>query len=111
MTDTNTDLLKRIASLEAKLNPKPGPTQALYDPTANMSMPRSVMREMARASAGFGELAAPRDAEPYQPKSPQRKASRGNGWIAERLLDPLPAGTRWVDQQLDAQDARDRGRR
>jgi hypothetical protein len=114
----------RITELEARTKPPaPAPDPRnfpRYDPTEGMSMPASAMREMARAvpDSMIRDIAG-RDARAptgpsaqgvvpsSQPLSNVRTGGSGTGWQHEIPLGPQP-GLRWVDEQLDAQDAKDR---
>jgi hypothetical protein len=118
-------LKARVEELERAAKPpepfKPEPYQR-YDPTAGMSMPRSVMEEMARAVPDrvMKEVAL-RDARAptgrpgvipnsQQPTSPSPSAGDGTGWAREIPIGPS-VHQRYVDAQLDAQDARDKAER
>jgi len=120
-------LKREVDELKAKLSPpkpaepfKPGPYQR-YDPTAGMSMPPSALRAMVEAVPDMREVAL-RDARaPTGPSSqgaiPSSQqvsnvrgtnvAGSGTGWAREIPLGPS-MHQRYVDAQLDAQDAKDR---
>src|SRR5262249_13372855 len=115
-------LLARVAELERAAKPpepfKPEPYQR-YDPTANMCMPRSALQAMVAAEPrGFmsgvvHDNRAPTGRPGMIPSAssqgggPANVPGSGTGWAREIPLGP-PAGIRYVDQQLDAQDAKDR---
>ena len=126
MTDKEelAELKARVAELEAKAKPPepakpfvPEPYQR-YDPAANMCMPRSAMEAMVAAEPrGFMSGVVHDNRAPtgrpgmipssQQPTSPRPSAGDGTGWGAATPIGP-PPGLRYVDAQLDAQDARDR---
>jgi hypothetical protein len=117
-------LRKRIEELEAKAKPpepfKPQPYQR-YDPTERMCMPPSALRAMVAAEPrGFmqGVLRDNRGAptgptgviprsQPTGGGGPSNVSGSGTGWARETPIGP-PPGLRYVDAQLDAQDAKDR---
>jgi hypothetical protein len=118
-------LKKKVEELEAKLSPPkpfvPQP-QERYDPTAGMCMPPSALRAMLAAEPrGFmagvvrDNRGAPTGPTGAIPRSQQQLAGggpanvpgSGTGWAHETPLGP-PPGLRYVDAQLDAQDAKDR---
>jgi hypothetical protein len=114
-------LKARVAELEAKAAPpKPfvPPHHEPIDWTARMTMPPSALAAMVNAEPrGFmrgvvgdnrGPI-GPSSAVPDSPQSasPRPSAGDGTGWAREIPLGP-PPGLRYVDQQLDAQDAKDR---
>jgi hypothetical protein len=118
--DNELDALKaRVAELEAKANPKPFTPEPYqrFDPTANISMPRSTMLEMGnavpdhvmrgivrdnRAPVGYAGVIPDRRAEVH----PGRR-SLGTGW---RDATPLsnPPGVARADKLMDEADKRDR---
>jgi len=118
-------LRREVEELKTKLSP-PKPFEPLppwhFDPTANMSMPRSVMQEMAAAVPDhmIRDIAMRDGRAPtgrpgvipgsQQPTSPRPSAGDGSGWAREIPLGPSPH-QRYVDQQLDAADARDKAER
>jgi hypothetical protein len=127
MTNKQTDelaaLKARIEELERANKPsefKPEPFER-YDPTANMSMPRSVMEEMARAVPdGVMKEVGLRDARlspterpgtlPHRQQpatSPRPSAGDGTGWAHEIPLSN-PPGTHLVDAIAIADDVRQR---
>jgi hypothetical protein len=117
-------LRKRIEELEAKAKPPEpfvSPPYERYDPTAGMSMPPSalaamvaavpdrVMRDIVRDNRGAptgptGMI--PRSEQPTGGGGPAASGS-GTGWGHSTPLGP-PPGIRYVDQQIDAQDQKDR---
>jgi hypothetical protein len=117
---------RRIEELERKAKPpepiKEDPNWRRYDPTANMTMPLSTLREMVNAvpdSVMRGILRdnrAPNTPSMRSPGDQVTGASRGSapgggtGWV-----DPVPLGpsphARYVDAQIDAQDRKDRQER
>jgi len=109
-------LKARVAELEAKANPKPFTPEPYqrFDPTANISMPRSTMLEMAipdhvmrgivrdnRAPVGYAGVI------PDRRLSQQVRRVPGTGW---RDATPLsnPPGVALVDKLMDAADRADR---
>ena len=123
-TDEIAALKARVEELERANKPpepfKPEPYQR-YDPTEGMSMPRSTMLEMARAvpdqmmrEIALRDNRAPTGRPGMIPNSQQSTGGGsanmpggGTGWVDPAPLGP-PPGLRYVDQQLDAQDAKDR---
>jgi len=115
-------LKREVEELKAKLAPPkpfvPEPYQQ-YDPTAGMCMPRSVMEEMARAVPDrvVHDIAMRDGRAPTGPSSQGAIPSSqqvsnvhpggGTGWARETPLGPS-VHQRYVDAQLDAQDAKDR---
>jgi hypothetical protein len=112
-------LRKRIDELERANKPpepfKPAPYQR-YDPTANFSLPPSVVREMAAAvPANFMRDIVRDNRAPMTPatipasqQASQRPgAGDGTGWSRSIPLSP-PPGVAQADRLMDAQDARDR---
>jgi hypothetical protein len=118
-------LKARVAELERAAKPpapaapfKPAPYQQ-YDPTANMCMPMSTMMEMARVvpTSMLRDIVhdnrAPTGRPGMIPDSQQASGAstgRGSGWVDPAPLGP-PPGLRYVDQQIDAQDAKDKAER
>jgi hypothetical protein len=118
-------LKREVEELKAKLSPpkpfKPEPYQR-YDPTEGMCMPPSalaamvaavpdhVIREIAmrdnRAPTGRPGM-IPNSQQPSGGGASANVPGSGTGWAHERPLGP-PPGIRYVDAQLDAQDAKDR---
>jgi hypothetical protein len=114
----------RIDQLERAAKPpepfKPEPYQR-YDPTAGMRMPDSALRAMVAAEPrGFmqgvmRDNRGPSTPTGMIPRSEQSSSGggaanvpgSGTGWAHETPIGP-PPGLRYVDQQLDAQDAKDR---
>jgi hypothetical protein len=127
-TDEIAALKARVAELERKAKPpepfKPDPNWRPYDPTAGMSMPLSALAAMVNAEPrGFmagvvrDNRGAPTGPTGAIPRSQQQPAGggpatsgSGTGWAHETPIGP-PPGLRYVDAQLDAQDARDRAER
>jgi hypothetical protein len=120
-------LKHEVEELKAKLSPPkpfvPKPYER-YDPTAGMSMPRSTMLEMAAAvpdhvlrDIAMRDNRAPTGRPGMIPNSqqstgggPANVPGSGTGWAREVPIGP-PPGIRYVDAQLDAQDAKDRAER
>ena len=122
-------LKKRVAELEAMAKP-PEPAKPFvpeppwhYDPTANMSMPPSALREMVNAVPDnvIRDIAMRDNRGPtgrpgmipsshQQPTSLRPSAGDGTGWAREIPLGPS-MHQRYVDQQLDAAAARDKAER
>jgi hypothetical protein len=118
-------LRAELDALKAKVDPPksdfvPAPYQR-YDPTANMCMPPSALAAMVAAEPkGFMQdvvrdnrgPSAPSSMIPggAQPASPRSSAGDGSGWAREIPLGPS-VHQRYVDQQIDAQDDRDRAER
>ena len=125
------EVVKRIAALETELaalkaqvvkppekpiERKPWPK---YDPTEGFRLPASAAKAMAaivpdpKPGPGFNAHAhaqtkpgvpggfGPPNTEPAKP------VERGSGWTEPRPLEG-PSGLRYVDQQIDVQDAIDR---
>ena len=122
-TDEIAALRKRIEELEAKAKPpepfKPQPYEPI-DWTARMSMPPSALAAMVAAEPrGFmagvvrdnrGAPTGPTSAIPRSTDGGGGSANApgsGTGWAHETPIGP-PPGLRYVDAQLDAQDAKDR---
>jgi hypothetical protein len=118
-------LRARIDELERAAKPsepfKPEPWQR-FDPTANMSMPRSTMLDMAAAIPDamikgiVHDNQAPTGRPGVIPGSQQVSSARhgggaapgdGTGWARSIPFGPSHH-QRYVEAQLDAQDARDR---
>jgi hypothetical protein len=116
-------LKREVEELKAKLAPPkpfvPEPYQR-YDPTAGMCMPPSalaamvnavpdrVLRDIVRDNRGPSTPTGmiPRSQQPTGGGSANVPGG-GTGWVDPAPLGP-PPGLRYVDQQLDAQDAKDR---
>jgi hypothetical protein len=120
-TDEIAALKARVEELERANKPpepfKPEPYQR-YDPTAGMSMPRSTMLEMARAvpdqlmrEIAMRDNRAPTGRPGMIPTNQQSTGGAApvnkSGWVDAAPIGP-PPGIRYVDAQLDAQDAKDR---
>jgi hypothetical protein len=127
-TDEIAALRKRIEELEAKAKPPepekpfvPQPYQR-YDPTAGMCMPPSALAAMVAAvpdhvirEIAMRDNRAPTGRPGMIPTSQQSTGGGGSanvpgsgtGWAHQTPIGP-PPGLRYVDQQLDAQDAKDR---
>jgi hypothetical protein len=120
-------LKARVEELERAAKPpepfKPEPYQR-YDPTEGMRMPPSALAAMVAAVPDhvIREIAmrdgrAPTGRPGMIPNSQQSSGGGGSGsanvpgsgtgWAHETPIGP-PPGLRYVDAQLDAQDARDR---
>jgi hypothetical protein len=116
-------LKREVEELKAKLSPpkpfKPEPYQR-YDPTAGMCMPPSALAAMVAAVPDrilrdiVHDNRGPRTPTGTIPRSQQPSGGAaanvpgsGTGWAHETPLGP-PPGLRYVDAQLDAQDAKDR---
>jgi hypothetical protein len=117
-------LRKRIEELEAKAKPPkpfvPEPYQPI-DWTARMSMAPSALRAMVEAVPDrvlrdiVRDNRAPTGPTGAIPNSQQSSGGGGSanvpgsgtGWAREIPIGP-PPGIRYVDQQLDAQDQKDR---
>jgi hypothetical protein len=113
----------KVEALERANKPKEPFVREPWQPidyTAGMSMPRSVMEEMARAvpdhvmSGVVRDSHAPRSPTMHGPadqvtaSSPRGgSAGDGTGWARSIPLGP-PPGLRYVDAQIDAQDRKDR---
>lgn len=118
----NEALRKRMEKLEEQVNPKPFKSEyrGPIDYTEGMSMPRNAMQAMIdavpeslmrelRADARkpnpvTGVSSSPLTSSSSAQSQPQRK---GTGWVEERPLES-PAGLKYVDAQIDAQDRKDR---
>jgi hypothetical protein len=131
MSESNEELVKRIATLERELAelkaqlakpekpfvPMPMPK---YDPTEGMSMPMSAMKPMVDLinpkDVKFDPNAWARNRYPQpggfgSPVGPsgarEPEVKRGSG-----LVDPAPLsqppGIKYIDQQIDVQDAIDK---
>ena len=116
-------LKREVEELKAKLAPpKPfvSPPHRQYDPTAGMSMPPSALRAMVAAEPrnfmrdvvrdNRGAPTGPTSAIPRSTDGGGGSANApgsGTGWAHETPIGP-PPGLRYVDAQLDAQDAKDR---
>jgi len=115
------DALKaRVAELEAKANPKPFTPEPYqrFDPTANISMPRSTMLEMANAAPDHvmrgivRDNRAPTNASVIPDRQQMRGQMRGQvrggtGW-AHQVPISNPPGTAQADRLMDAADRADR---
>jgi hypothetical protein len=115
-------LKREVEELKAKLSPPkpfvPQPHQQ-YDPTAGMCMPPSALAAMVAAVPDhvIREIAMRDNRAPtgrpgmipnsQQPSGGGPSAGDGTGWAREIPIGP-PPGLRYVDAQLDAQDAKDR---
>jgi hypothetical protein len=118
-------LRKELAEVKAAL-PKPAPkpfVPAPHEPidwTARMSMPPSALRAMVNAEPrGFMQGVVRDNRGPSTPTGmipraqtiggggPANVAGSGTGWAHETPIGP-PPGLRYVDQQINAQDRRDR---
>ena len=97
---------------------KPAPYQR-YDPTAGMRMPDSALRAMVAAVPDNIMRDVVRDNRaPTTPATipssqstgPRPSAGDGTGWGAAAPIGP-PPGLRYVDAQLDVQDAKDKAER
>jgi hypothetical protein len=114
-------LRKRVEELEAKTKP-PEPKPEFkeqpfrrYDPTEGMRMPPSALAAMAGHPCNQVMPGVIRDR--HAPNSPgmtpssQQTSGGGpvnkSGWVDAAPISS-PPGLRYVDAQLDAQDARDR---
>ena len=115
-------LRKEVEEIKAKLSPpKPFASEPYqrYDPTAGMCMPPSALAAMVNAEPkGFmagvvrdnrGAPTGPTGAIPRSTGGggPANVPGSGTGWAHETPIGP-PPGLRYVDAQLDAQDAKDR---
>ena len=123
-TDELAALRKRIEELEARTKPPepskpfvPQPYQR-YDPTEGMCMPPSALRAMVAAEPrGFMAGVVHDNRAPGTPTGTIPRSTggggqanvpgSGTGWAHETPIGP-PPGLRYVDAQLDAQDAKDR---
>jgi hypothetical protein len=131
MTDKKDETAERVAQLEkelaelkAKVDPPkstftPQPYQR-YDPTERMSMPLSALQAMVAAEPrGFmagvvgdnrgptGPSSAVSSSQSTGGSGPTNVPGSGTGWAREIPLGPS-MHQRYVDQQFDAQDAKDR---
>ena len=117
-------LKKKVEELEAKLSPPKPFVPQPYEPidwTARMSMPPSALAAMVAAEPrGFmagvvrdnrgptGPTGAiPRSQQAGSGGGSANVPGSGTGWAREIPIGP-PPGLRYVDAQLDAQDAKDR---
>jgi hypothetical protein len=126
MTDAKGELAalrKRVEELERANKPKEPFKPQPYEPidwTARMSMPPSALQAMVAAEPkGFMQGVVHDNRAPTSPSGtipssqpsgggrPANVAGSGTGWAREVPIGP-PPGLRYVDQQLDAQDAKDR---
>jgi hypothetical protein len=118
------DQKAKVEALERAAKPpepfKPAPYQQ-YDPTANMSMPPSVLAEMVRAVPDrmlrdiVHDNRAPTGRPGMIPEQPSNVrgsnvSGSGTGWARETPLGP-PPGVNYADRLMDAQDAKDRAER
>jgi hypothetical protein len=111
------DLKKEIANLKQKIDPPPRPpsTYQPYDPTANFSLPPSVVQAMMKAVPDrlMRDLRAdaqkpnPVTGGMTKPEMEPPKAIGNKGWIDERPLSP-PPGIDLMDRMMDEQDKIDR---
>jgi hypothetical protein len=121
MTKKDDELAKlkaRVEELErAAAPPKPfvpEPYQR-YDPTAGMSMPRRAVPDHVLREIAMRDNRAPTGRPGMIPTNQQSSGGGGSanvpgsgtGWAHETPIGP-PPGIRYVDAQLDAQDAKDR---
>jgi hypothetical protein len=128
MTDKKDEIISaleaRVAALEEKGKPPeepkpfvPGPYQR-YDPTANMRMPESTLREMCNAVPDHVMRGVMRDARaptgrpgmiPEQPSNvrPDSGAANTSGWRDATPIGP-PPGVAQADKLMDHQDKLDR---
>jgi hypothetical protein len=120
-TDELAALKREVEELKAKLSPPkpfvPQPHQQ-YDPTAGMCMPPSAlaamvaavpsnfMRDVVRDNRAARTPATIPSSQPTGGGQANVPGS-GTGWAHETPIGP-PPGLRYVDAQLDAQDAKDR---
>ena len=126
---SNEELAKRIAALEAELaalkaEVKPAePTLKAkgawpkYDPTEGFRLPPSAAKAMAaivpdmKDRSKLPDTRRPSYPEPGgfgPPKSgPSKAVDRGSGWVEPSKLEG-PPGLKYVDQQIDVQDAIDK---
>jgi hypothetical protein len=121
-------LKREVEELKAKLAPPkpfvPEPYQR-YDPTEGMRMPPSALRAMVEAvpdhvirDIAMRDNRAPTGRPGMIPTSQQSSGGGGSanvpgsgtGWAHQTPIGP-PPGIRYVDAQLDAQDARDKAER
>jgi hypothetical protein len=126
---TNDDKIAKLEAEIEKLKARDKPPEPFqsdwkpYDPTERMSMPKSAMMEMANAVPDHVMRGVVRDNR--APQGPSAAgvigqitivrpggggAGDGTGWAREIPFGPSPH-QRYVDAQLDAQDARDRAER
>ena len=110
-----------LKKLHDQINPPPREPFQMprFDPTEGMKMPRSAMLEMLkvspedlmrelRADARRPNPVTEASSSPLPTKpSAQQPQRRGSGWIEPRPLES-PPGLKYVDAQIDAQDAKDR---
>jgi hypothetical protein len=109
----------KLKALQDQINPPPRePSRGPIDYTEGMTMPRNAMEAMVDASRSYiADLRADaRKPNPIQastspiassPSAQSQPQRRGTGWRDEAPLGP-PAGIKYVDAQVDAQDAKDR---
>jgi hypothetical protein len=127
------ELVKRIAELERELAelkqqvkpvedvPKPTKPWPKYDPTEGFRLPPSAAKAMAsvvpdpKPTPGFNAHSWSQNKGPGEPggfgppPKPNRvpEVKRGSGVVEPRPLEP-PPGLKYIDQQIDVQDALDR---
>jgi hypothetical protein len=109
------DLKKEIADLKQKIDPPPRPpsTQQPYDPTANFSLPPSVVQAMMKAVPDRlmrdlrGDARRPNPVNPSTPSQPTTQVQRGSGWRDEVPISS-PPGIELCDRLVDAQDKIDK---
>jgi hypothetical protein len=128
------ELAKRVGALEKELAeakreleavkpvvdvPKPEKPWPKYDPTEGMSMPMNAMKPMV-------DLINPKDVKydpnafarnrlsepggfggPPKSRTVSEPEKRGSGWVDPLKLDQ-PPGIKYIDQQIDVQDAIDK---
>ena len=114
-------LKREVEELKAKLSPPKPFVPKPYEPidwTARMSMPPSALRAMVAAEPrGFMAGVVHDNRAPGTPTGTIPRSTggggqanvpgSGTGWAHETPIGP-PPGLRYVDAQLDAQDAKDR---
>ena len=125
-------LKKKVEELEAKVSPPQSTfvpetdaehcdrVHRMREGRMNYAMPPSVIRDMAVLDDRLVKEITLRDARApntpsaipssQQPTGPRPSAGDGSGWAREIPLGPSPH-QRYVDQQIDAQEAKDRQER
>jgi len=106
------DLKRQVNELKNQIDPPPRQpsTHPRFDPTANFSLPPSVVREMVAAvpeSVMQGIRADAFKSTGSANPQPTNQVQRGSGWAKPIPVEP-PPGIELCDRLVDAQDAQDR---